>query len=385
MTIDAAQTSAAPVADATDHAKPMAAMSALQASAALAARRAETAHAAPSPATATTEEADEGHAETATPDEELVEANTAEEGDDPTDETTDEHADEADDSSFEVEIGEEKVKLADLVEAWKRKNSFQRDYTKKTEALAEQRRALEAERAQIYSHVEKEREALAQQLQEAHALRERHAAIVKSWEDALATADKQWEQVDWDKLMKEDPFEAQRLWLQYERHKETKSKVQQQAEELRAQRLAEMEKMRAQQQALLAQHIQTKHPELLDPEKGPALANAMKSVAAIYGYSEQDMLATLDPRAIDMWIDATKWHQFQQEAQVASQKSNAPKPDKDGRIKIVKQQAAPRIKPPSPVKAAVGRAQAQFNRTLSDVDAANLLRARRAAASANGR
>lgn len=373
MTIDAAPTSAP---------EPTAATSVQDAAAILAARRAAAAPA-PAPTAQLAKQAD-APAETDNLEQDPVEAPEAPvEGDEPADETTEEQTteatDEGDDSDFEVEAEGEKVKLSDLVDAWKRKNSFQRDYTQKTEAAAAERKAVESERTQLKSEIEAERAALQKQVAEAQALRDRHLSIVQSWEEGLAATDKQWEQVDWDRLAKEHPTEAPQLWMQYERHKEAKARVAKQAQELQEQRNAEIQQIRAKQAEAMQTHLKSKYPDLFDAAKSPALIQSLKETANAYGYNDEDMAGTLDPRAFDMWHDAMQWRQHQREL-ASAQPASAPKPDASGRIKIVKQATAPKSRPPSPAKAAQGRAQAQFNKTLTDVDAANLLRARRAAA-----
>lgn len=258
---------------------------------------------------------------------------------------------------------------------------MQRDYTRKTEAAAQRQRELDAREAEVQNKVKSIQEAVQSELVAARQTRAKYESIVQQWEQGLAVADKQWEQVDWDTLTKQDPFEAQRLWIQYERHKESKRKVAEEAAQLRAEAEAEHKQARAQRQQALAEHIAKKYPQFNHPEQGPKMASAMKKVAAEYGYTEQQMLNTLDPRAFDMWVDATLHRMSQDELKAASAKPDAPKPDASGRIRIVKQAHGPRIRPPAPEVAAKGRAQAAFNKTLSDMDAAALLRARRAAAS----
>jgi hypothetical protein len=101
----------------------------------------------------------------------------------------------------EVEIGGKKVampkSIAAEVKAGMMRNA---DYTQKTQAVAAERKAVEAEREQV-------RQQAAQQQQYV-----KEVAKVHALDDQL----EQYKQVDWNKLSDEDPVTAQKLHFQYQ-------------------------------------------------------------------------------------------------------------------------------------------------------------------------
>lgn len=111
------------------------------------------------------------------------------------DETDAETEAEAEDDSEEVEYEGKQYKLPkELKEALLR----QADYTRKTQEVAEQRRAIEAQVQQQ------------QQLLEVRAQTIEGRAYLASIDQNLA----QYNQINWSQLAQDDPAEANRLWIQ---------------------------------------------------------------------------------------------------------------------------------------------------------------------------
>ena len=157
------------------------------------------------------------------------------------------------------------------------KDAFLRhaDYTRKTQDLAEQRRALETQAAQI-----------------AAADGERVAAYARlmAVDDQIAA----YEQIDWNSLEAQDPARAQRLWREYSQLKDGRAALTQhltEAEEARA--------FEAQRQA--ARRVEEGHEILSRQIKdwSPELAHRLADFGQrAFGFSDEELESVQDPRMI---------------------------------------------------------------------------------------
>lgn len=115
------------------------------------------------------------------------------------DDQTDEASQEQTEEDEEVEIGDKKFALPkSAAEKLKAERLMQSDYTRKTQEVAETRKAVEAER----DHVRHEREQQQQYVKE--------VAKVHALDDQLA----EFEKVNWSELSQSDPALAQQLDFQ---------------------------------------------------------------------------------------------------------------------------------------------------------------------------
>lgn len=188
---------------------------------------------------------------------------------------------------------------------------MQSDYTRKTQELATQRQAVEAQAAQI------QQQAAAQQqyLQE-------YAEVI-----ALDNQIKQYKNVDWETLITEDPVQAQRL-----KH---------QMGELQAQRdqLSQSVMQRQQQHALETQQETAKRLQEANeavkrdvPNWGPELHSKLITYGKTLGFTDQEIANAVDPRS---WVILDKAAKY--DAMVAKQ---ATKPKKEPQGKPVTRIAA---------------------------------------------
>jgi len=177
------------------------------------------------------------------------------------------------------------------------------DYTRKTQEVADNRKALEAEQ---------------QQFQQAN---ERHQANLQAY-GHVAALDAQLEQyknVDWQKFSADDPIQAQQAFFQFQQLKDSRQTLAGQISQQERQTLQAQQQQAAQQleqgRATLAKEIPNWSQEL-----SQTLA---KSGAENYGFSDQEMQSIADPRMVRVLHDA---HQYRQIMAKATQKPEGAKP-----------------------------------------------------------
>ena len=186
------------------------------------------------------------------------------------------------------------------------------DYTKKSQALAEQRKALDAERQHL-DHVKQERQAYAQKLQ---AL------------DSFLS--QQNRGVDLDVLKETDPIGyAVAVAEQSQREKQLAVVRNEQ------QRLAQQQQ--AEQQASLQNHLRQESeklvsliPELATPQ-GDAVRKQIRDYAKSVGWTDQELSSVYDSRAVVSLYKAMKYEQLQKSKPELTKKlQSAPKMMRSG-------------------------------------------------------
>jgi hypothetical protein len=154
----------------------------------------------------------------------------------------------------------------------------QSDYTRKTQEVAESRRALEAQQAQF------------QQATQAHQEHIRDVGKLVALDEQL----QEWGKVNWQQLSDQDPARAQAAWIQYSQLKDQRSSL--------AQQLAQKEQQRAfEAQQRTAKHLEEAQATLKRdiPEWSPELANKLRDFAVTKGGLKAEEVASLtDPRAV---------------------------------------------------------------------------------------
>jgi hypothetical protein len=205
--------------------------------------------------------------------------------------------------------GEEvEVELDELIKGYQQGT----DYTKKSQALAEQRKAIEAERGHL-EQVKQERQAYAQKLQ---AL------------DSFLT--QQNRGVDLDVLKETDPIGyAVAVAEQSQREKQLAVVRNEQ------QRIAQQQQ--AEQQSQLQAHLRTESeklvsliPELATPQ-GDAVRKQIRDYAKSVGWSDQELSSVYDSRAVHTLYKAMKYEQLQKSKPELNKKlQSAPKMMRSG-------------------------------------------------------
>jgi len=190
------------------------------------------------------------------------------------------------DDSEEVDYEGEKYKLPKkLKDALLR----QQDYTQKTQAVAEQRRALEAQALQVQQHAQLSQQYVAEY---AEAL---------SLDKELA----QYQNINWNQLMDADPVQAMKLdrqmrELQARRDHVVSSVTQkQQAQQFESQRIAAQRL--AEGRAVLEREIKGWTPET---------AKALASFGKEQGFTEAELAQVNDPRTVKLLHKAWQYDQL---------------------------------------------------------------------------
>lgn len=205
---------------------------------------------------------------------------------------TDESEQEAPDDGEEVEFEGKQYKLPkELKDALLR----QADYTRKTQEVAETRRQIEAQRQEFQQRVQ-----IQQQTLQDHA--------------HLMTIDQQlqqFERLDWNGVIDQDPVQAMKLQQQYSSLKGMREQVTTRINQFAQQQLS-------QQQQQLAKLVESGSQQLASEIKGwsPELAKTLKTYGQENGgYSAEEMASVIDPRAVKLLHKAYLYDQLTSKTQ----------------------------------------------------------------------
>ena len=278
--------------------------------------------------------------QTGTPEEEEVTPTEAEEStDDDRDESAEEEAPEEleasaeEDSEEEAETEEEQdeepelyavkvdgqeveVTFDELVKGYSRESSF----TKKTQALSEQRKAFETEASEV-----------AQQRDAIQAERSQmHSALEQMLQDSVGQMD-QFQNINWDQLRSDDPMEWTVKRQELQEHQQKIATAQAQQKQLQDnfehdQKAAYVAELKRENEALLE-----KMPEWSDPKKQHDIAQQLSVYAQSQGWSEEEVGQLVDHRSFLILQKAMLYDQLKS-ADVKSKKvKGKPKVARPGR------------------------------------------------------
>lgn len=226
-------------------------------------------------------------------------------------EQEDEQDEQEEPQKFRVKAaGEEReVTLDELIKSYQ----LGTDYTKKSQAVAEERKAVEAER---------------QRIEEAKYLRDQYAERLQVIEQML---NQQPETENLDYLKENDPIgyavkvaelsqrEKQLAQVQAERQR-----IAQQQEQERQEQLSHVIQAEARK---LAEVI----PEYADPKKGEAMRRELREFGLKVGFSDQELAGVYDSRAVVTLWKAMQYDKLQSSKPAITKKVNeAPKVMKSG-------------------------------------------------------
>ena len=206
--------------------------------------------------------------------------------------------------------GEEReVTLDELIKSYQ----LGTDYTKKSQAVAEERKAVEAER---------------QRIEEAKYLRDQYAERLQVIEQML---NQQPETENLDYLKETDP-------IGYAVKVAELSQREKQLAQVRAEQARIAEQQQREQQEQLGQVIQAESrklaeviPEYADPTKGEALRRELREFGIKAGFSEQELANVYDSRAVLTLYKAMQYDKLQSAKPSITKKVNeAPKVIKSG-------------------------------------------------------
>jgi hypothetical protein len=233
---------------------------------------------------------------------ELTKPNKAEPEADP----VDPDASALDDEKVTVEIDGKMIELTKAQIAESHKNGLrQADYTQKTMAVAEARKTAEAETAKAHS----ERNQYAQALQ-------RNAM-------QLEAALEQQSRIDMDALIANDPVEAMKQQLLFQKRQAAYQETQQQLNAVNQQVQAEQQEQTRNFQAAQQQELLAKLPQWKDPAKAAAESSAIRSYLKETGFDDASLNNINDHRAVLMARKAMLYDQMMSKATAAAKKVQA--------------------------------------------------------------
>lgn len=202
----------------------------------------------------------------------------------------------------------------------------QADYTKKTQEVAETRRALEHQAQEFQQRVQ-----IQQQTLQDHA----HLMTIDSQLQQL-------EQLDWNRAIDEDPVQAMKLQQQYNSLKGMREQVTTRINQIAQQQFV-------QQQQSTAKLIESGSQQLAKEIAGwsPELAKSLKSYGVEKGgFSAEEMSSVLDPRQVKVLHKAYLYDQLMSKQQ-AKPKTEPAKP-----VTTIKAQKAQAAKDPDKMSTA---------------------------------
>ena len=196
------------------------------------------------------------------------------------------------------------------------KNGYSRqsDYSKKTQALADERRGLDTERSKIDTEIEavkKERDDYAVKLQ----------SFLKS--------DKQ-EDIDWDKVYEQDPIEYVRLKAEADKKKEVRQQAESELKAIQEKQETEQQKKYADYVTTQSNMLSEKVPEFADPVKKGKIQAGVKNYLNEIGFSDQELSMLTDHRTVMVAIEGMKYNQLKKAKLGDKKVKNVPRVSKSG-------------------------------------------------------
>ena len=227
------------------------------------------------------------------------------------DESEEEATEEEPTPTYKVRVGKEEVEvpLDELLKGYSRTA----DYTRKTQEIADQRKAVEAEKAKI---------------EEASRLRDTYAQRLGIIEQMLKQQDSG---EDLASLKETDPIGyAVKVAEQAEREKQL-SAVRAEQQRIAQQQQGEQQERLKTYLAQEAQKLAEAIPEMNDPAKGQAIRTDIRNFAQKLGYSEQELSQVYDSRAVTALYKAMQYDKLMSGKGDATKKvQQAPKMLKPG-------------------------------------------------------
>lgn len=247
-----------------------------------------------------------------------AEANDSEAESDESEDYSEDAEVEQEDSDEEVEqpkyrvkaAGEEReVTLDELIKGYQ----LGTDYTKKSQTVAEERKAVEAER---------------QRIEEAKVLRDQYAQRLQLIEQML---NQQPETENLDFLKENDPIGYAVKVAELSQREKQLAQVRAERERIMQQQMQEQQQTLQQKVAEEAQKLASVLPEFVDPQKGDVVRKEIRSYGKQLGFSDDELANVYDSRAVLTLWKAMQYDKLQSAKPGITKKVNeAPKAIKPG-------------------------------------------------------
>lgn len=187
------------------------------------------------------------------------------------------------------------------------------DYTKKSQQVSEQRKALEAESNAI---------------NEAKQLRNEYAQRLEAMQQMLQA---QQPEDDLDYLQENDPIGYAVKVADMTRREKQMQAINYERQRIAQQQQAEVSEHQRRHVAAEADKVTELIPDYSDPKKGAALRNELRSYAKSIGYTDEEIGAVYDARTVKALYDAMQYQKLVESKPGVSKKvQSAPKMIKPG-------------------------------------------------------
>ena len=173
----------------------------------------------------------------------------------------------------------------------------QQDYTRKTQEVAAERQTLQEQRQSI----ENERQAFTPQVQAQQQLFQAHANIA-----AIDAQIAQYNNLDWQQLIDQDPVQAMKLERSLNVLKENRNQAVQGV-------IQQQQEFSFKQQQEFAQQAEQARTELMKriPNFNQETAKALREYGTKQGYTENELANLIDPRLVETLHKAYLYDQLQ--------------------------------------------------------------------------
>lgn len=206
--------------------------------------------------------------------------------------------------------GEEReVTLDELIKGYQ----LGTDYTKKSQTVAEERKAVEAER---------------QRIEEAKVLRDQYAQRLQLIEQML---NQQPETENLDFLKENDPIGYAVKVAELSQREKQLAQVRAERERIMQQQMQEQQQTLQQKVAEEAQKLAAVLPEFVDPQKGDVVRKEIRNYGKQLGFSDEELANVYDSRAVLTLWKAMQYDKLQSaKPNITKKVSEAPKSIKPG-------------------------------------------------------
>ena len=213
--------------------------------------------------------------------------------------------------------GEEvEVPLSELAEMVRKGT----DYTNKTKALAESRRAVE----QKAKDLEAQSAQLAAELMETQQQRQKYAETNHRLLGEFSEVDAEWARVDWNKLREEDPLEASSQFINYQLHLAKRQDALDERQKIADEARETARRLDAEEFKKLKVDVAERLPQWTDEKVRVADWSAMNKTAKAHGFTEAEVNATRDARILHLLHTAMLKHR----ADATRQSATSPAPNR---------------------------------------------------------
>jgi len=264
------------------------------------------------PETVETEQEDSADYEEAAEatEDEVVDADDVEVEDDDESEVEEEELEEETRYTVKAAGEEKEVTLEELMQGYQ----LGADYTKKTQELAENRKAVEAE---------------AKAIQEAKQVRDTYAQRLQAIEQFLTQGQDSSE--DLADMKENDPIGYAVKVAELTEKKEQLAQVRAEQQRLAQQQQAEQQQEMAQRVQQEAQKLSQVLPEFSDPTKGEQIRNEIRNYGKSVGFTDNELSQVYDSRHVLMLHKAMMYDKLQKSKPAVNKKvAQAPKMVKSG-------------------------------------------------------